>query len=330
MLLVPSARRTVEPIGTSRLKKTISGGSKRSGQPGKRPRTWLLSMPPGSASRAPTNTMASTMTATWSPGTAPRKQRAPRRGKLLGAHDINRPTDDRKVTTMVPAITPQVEDVFITTRHAFRTAVDQVAANAKTVLPACASRIDKAVQIVLQGDVELLPDGHARVASQCQGTLVYRIVNGTCDCPDFSRAPSNWCKHRIAAGIQKRARAMVAAPHSTTAVPQTSVPAIPASFVTTIHGKEFVQFAGLLAMAHAQGLVSLTAKLVAVTPELALARATATFADGRTFTEAADATPDNVNAGVKKHFARCALTRAKSRCLRDALNINMVAVEELE
>jgi hypothetical protein len=91
------------------------------------------------------------------------------------------------------------------TRRAFRAAVDQVAARAKATLPECHGRVDKAVAIVLQGDVELLPDGHARVASQCQGTLVYRIVNGTCDCPDFVRAPSSWCKHRIAAGIQRRA-----------------------------------------------------------------------------------------------------------------------------
>jgi hypothetical protein len=164
------------------------------------------------------------------------------------------------------------------------------------------------------------------VASQCQGTLVYRVVNGTCDCPDFARAPSAWCKHRIAAGIQKRAMQAT----TTTAAPPSAVPHVPAAFVTTIHGRDFVQFAGLLAMAHAQGLVSLTAELVTVTAELALAKATATFADGRTFTEAADATPDNVNAGVKKHFARCALTRAKARCLRDALNISTVAVEELE
>jgi hypothetical protein len=49
-------------------------------------------------------------------------------------------------------------------------------------LPACHGRVDKAVQIVLQGDVEILPDGHARVASQCQGTVVYHVVNGVCQC----------------------------------------------------------------------------------------------------------------------------------------------------
>jgi hypothetical protein len=120
-------------------------------------------------------------------------------------------------------------------------------------------------------------------------------------------------------------------------VPQLPAPAttartvtIPREYLTTIHGKEFVQFQGLLALAHAQGLLSLSAELVSVTKDLALAKATATFADGRSFSEAADATPDNVNAGVKKHCARCALTRAKARALRDALNISTCAVEELD
>src|SRR5262249_4923296 len=59
------------------------------------------------------------------------------------------------------------------------------------------------------GDVELLADGKARVASQSNGTTVYRFVNGECDCKDFPHAPSGWCKHRIAAGMQKRAQALV-------------------------------------------------------------------------------------------------------------------------
>lgn len=105
---------------------------------------------------------------------------------------------------MVTAIVPEMEDVFTTTRQAFRQAVTQVADKARTTLPECHGRIDKAVQLVLQGDVELLPDGHARVASQCQGTTVYHLANGSCDCRDYEHAPSHWCKHRIAAGIQRR------------------------------------------------------------------------------------------------------------------------------
>ncbi len=66
-----------------------------------------------------------------------------------------------------------------------------------------------------------------------------------------------------------------------------------------------------------------------VTEDLALAEATTEFKDGRTFMECADATPTNVGAKVKAHFARMALTRAKARGLRDALNIAMCSVEEM-
>ena len=101
-------------------------------------------------------------------------------------------------------------------------------------------------------------------------------------------------------------------------------------WVKQIHGKDFIQYCGLLAMAHEQGLISLSASFVSVTSELAIAVAFAVFKDGRKFFEAADSTPINVHAQVKGHFPRVALTRAKARVLRDALNIGMVAVEELE
>jgi hypothetical protein len=37
---------------------------------------------------------------------------------------------------------------------------------------------------------------------------LYHIVNGECSCKDYAKAPSNWCKHRIAAGLAKRASAL--------------------------------------------------------------------------------------------------------------------------
>jgi hypothetical protein len=249
----------------------------------------------------------------------------------------------------------------------FQEAVLAVAARAKAALPDAADRIDTAAALVLAGAVELLEGGRtARVVSQTDGGTAYH-VNGQCQCPDFSTAPGHFCAHRLAYGIAKRAvglaqerletlpapagqapaeppgatdpAAGTAAgegggdvgyqPTSGEAAPLADVLAIPAQYLQLIEGKPFVKYAGLLAMAHAHGLQQLEARFTRVSETLAVAHATATFADGRRFTESGDATPENVGSQVRPHFARLALTRAKARCLRDALNIGLCAVEEL-
>jgi hypothetical protein len=53
------------------------------------------------------------------------------------------------------------------------------------------------------------------------------------------------------------------------------------------------------------------------------------FQDGRRFEESGDATPANTDRKVAVHFRRVALTRAKAQVLRDALGIDLIAVEEL-
>src|SRR5262249_52807835 len=97
------------------------------------------------------------------------------------------------------------------TRQIWRDAVDEIAEKAKQTLPECIGRVDSATRIVLGGDVELLPDGKAKVASQSHGTTLYHIVNGECSCKDYTKAPSHWCKHRIAAGLAKRASVLTKA-----------------------------------------------------------------------------------------------------------------------
>jgi hypothetical protein len=84
-----------------------------------------------------------------------------------------------------------------TARKAWREAVAEIADKAKAKLPECAGRVDSAVKIVLAGDVELLADGTAKVASQSNGTTAYHVVNGHCDCKDFPKAPHSFCKHRV-------------------------------------------------------------------------------------------------------------------------------------
>jgi FMN-dependent oxidoreductase (nitrilotriacetate monooxygenase family) len=111
---------------------------------------------------------------------------------------------------------------------------------------------------VLNGAVELLDNGHAMVASQREnGVTAYTLTNGTCECPDFARAPKGQCKHRLARGIAVRARKLATelgqAESTVTLVPEDlagdldaePVPAtppvsIPPQFLATIQGKPFV------------------------------------------------------------------------------------------
>jgi hypothetical protein len=232
----------------------------------------------------------------------------------------------------------------------WRTAVALAATKARQALPACSTRVDRAIELVLNGAVELPDNGHAMVASQREnGVTGYTLTNGSCDCVDFARAPQGQCKHRLARGIAIRARQIATelgqAQEPVTLGPddlvldQTPMPVpvpvppagtIPPHFLVTIQGKPFITFHGLLHLAHQQGLLSLSARFISVTAELALAEATAMFHDGRTFTEAADSTPTNVNSRIKPHFPRMALTRAKARALRDGLNLAYVCAEELD
>jgi hypothetical protein len=62
-------------------------------------------------------------------------------------------------------------------RAAWRETVQEIAERAKATLPECNGRVDAAVRIVLAGDVELLDDTTAKVASQSQGQVVYHVVN---------------------------------------------------------------------------------------------------------------------------------------------------------
>jgi hypothetical protein len=81
-------------------------------------------------------------------------------------------------------------------RQIVRETIASVVERAKAAMDAALhGRIDKAQVLVLSGDVELLPDGKAQVASQANGQTTYFVVNGTCSCKDFPKALDGWCKH---------------------------------------------------------------------------------------------------------------------------------------
>jgi hypothetical protein len=232
------------------------------------------------------------------------------------------------------------------------TALLALAERARASLPpAVNGRIEKAVRLVQSDSVDLHDDGTAIVLSESDGVTPYRVVGKSCACPDYTfQAPQGWCAHRIAVAMVQRlthnaadggtadvqeasaASGSTCEPSGrldTTLTPPTTSAAIPAEYVVTIQGKPFVRFAGLLKMAHERGLTSLTETWTYNDPELSLAHAVASFQDGKHFEGSGDATPANVTRKVAPHFRRVALTRAKSRALRDALDIDMVAYEEL-
>ena len=116
-----------------------------------------------------------------------------------------------------------------------------------------------------------------------------------------------------------------------------------ASFIVSVpikdkHGhvigrKQVVKYEGLLAQAHEDGLKSIATQLVQApvsgNGDVAIVRAVVSTCRG-TFEGIGDASPSNVNVRVTAHLLRVAETRAKARALRDAVNIGMVSLEELE
>ena len=114
-------------------------------------------------------------------------------------------------------------------RATYRQLVADVAARAKEKLPqAVNGRIEKAVTLVLQGDVEPpAADGSITVHSATDATRRY-VLHGTgCTCADFERrqAPEGWCAHRIAAGIAKRVAELIpVVPETVIGIPVTPQP----------------------------------------------------------------------------------------------------------
>ena len=103
-------------------------------------------------------------------------------------------------------------------------------------------------------------------------------------------------------------------------------------FVINRHGKDYVLYAGLLDEAHQQGLKSIKTALVQIpvaqNGNVAICLAEVVTEQG-TFTGIGDADPANVNHMMANVLIRMAETRAKARALRDAINVSMVAIEEL-
>jgi hypothetical protein len=246
----------------------------------------------------------------------------------------------------------------------WRCALSQAVEAARKRFPHSIDRIARAYALVTEGKVVLHPQAGTATVTSSDGSKAY-TVNGHCTCPDAAtRAPEGYCKHALAVAILRKATVVMkelaeaTAPVTVTPQPLTTeaeeapvidapvidapvieaevlpytpaAPTVPAQFVKAIKGKPFVQFAGLLHVAHQQGLLRLEERITYVTDTYVMAEAVAEFEDGRVFIGVGDSSPDNVGKEVKPHWRRLAGTRAMARALRNALCITMVAIEEIE
>lgn len=102
--------------------------------------------------------------------------------------------------------------------------------------------------------------------------------------------------------------------------------------VVELSGNEYVTYRALLAIAHEKGLRGIDTEKVDVSwkDHCALIKATVTMQDGTTYAAMGDSTPENTKGMVSSAFIRMAETRAMCRALRQATNIGMTSIEELE
>lgn len=107
-------------------------------------------------------------------------------------------------------------------------------------------------------------------------------------------------------------------------------------FIVERQGRAFVLYAGLLNMAHENGLKSIHTDLIQIPSEanknVAICTAVVILErEGveRRYTGIGDAAPNNVAPAMVTCLIRMSETRAKARALRDAVNVGVAAFEEL-
>ncbi|MEA4882503.1 MAG: hypothetical protein VB144_02380 [Clostridia bacterium] len=103
-------------------------------------------------------------------------------------------------------------------------------------------------------------------------------------------------------------------------------------FVRSLSGRDFILYGGVLQLARERGLRRITTRIVQLPSKensmYAVVAAEVETSDG-VFTEVGDASPENVSRSIQPHLLRMAATRAKARAMRDAVGVDMAAVEEL-
>jgi hypothetical protein len=97
------------------------------------------------------------------------------------------------------------------------------------------------------------------------------------------------------------------------------------------HGRRYVLFSGLLALAHEEGLTRVTTTLVQIPNEsngnVAICHATVETTKG-SFDGIGDASPGNVGRAIAPHIIRMSETRAVARAFRVAVNVGEALADD--
>src|SRR6516225_4607192 len=131
---------------------------------------------------------------------------------------------------MAPTLTPD--------RQRFRQVLAEMAEKAKAKLPESTGRVEKAVALVLQGDIAYDAATSTALVNSCSdATKVYKVRGKVCECPDFERAPQHLCKHVLGVMFLIRLQQVlvaetpqnIEAPHEPPGIPGDHLPEAPAS-----------------------------------------------------------------------------------------------------
>jgi hypothetical protein len=168
------------------------------------------------------------------------------------------------------------------------------------------------------------------------GKICYKVTLTNegffCACGDYAHGSKNdanfKCKHILAVTESTTNGELQGAE-----VLERRRPKLDERFLINIHGKDFVLYAGLLDLAHQKGLLKLDVTPIQYPSKEnnmeAICVAVAESKYGESFKDIGDANPLNTDKTIAKHILRMASTRAKSRALRDFVNVGMTAFEEL-
>ena len=216
----------------------------------------------------------------------------------------------------------------------FLTVLDHETATLQAQFPHLSDRLSRAKTLLETGRMFVEESGTEAMVTSKDGTQ-YWHVNGNCDCP-ASTHRREACYHRLALRVYEKVVERLAHEEECytlnldgDVIESAAAPAIRPEWLVSVQGKPFIRFEGLLELAHARGLVSLETVVVQASEAMCICQATATFADGRRFTDIGDETERNVAKHLDIHYIRMAATRASARALRRALNISACSVEEL-